>query len=292
MQLIAEFMKNINSLQIIPSDIVEILLIAVVLYHLLLWVKNTRTWFLFKGIFVMMGFFFIAYVFNLNVILFIFEKALSVIVIALLIVFQPELRSALEQLGQKNSLLNFLGSSKEKHEGGYNAGVSEELIRAADALSKTRTGALIVIERELPLHEFVKTGIELDAKVTRQLLINIFEHNTPLHDGAVIIRDDRIIAATCYLPLSSDSNINKALGTRHRAAIGISEVSDSLTIVVSEETGKVSLAADRCLYEDLSADQLRRELEVLIAAPAETGLRRLSKWFKKGGQGNEEKTSE
>ena len=137
----------------------------------------------------------------------------------------------------------------------------DELIRASFAMGKVKTGALIVIEDEINLNEYIRTGIDVDAILTSQLLINIFEKNTPLHDGAVIVRGDRVVSATCYLPLSDSLNLSKDLGTRHRAAVGVSEVSDSLTIIVSEETGKVSLASKGEIFHDIDENYMRRQLE-------------------------------
>ena len=158
-----------------------------------------------------------------------------------MIIFQPELRKALENLGGKNVLGKLFDFGKVE-ENKFSDHTIDELIKACYAMGKVKTGALIVIEDEILLNEYVRTGIDIDAIISSQLLINIFEKNTPLHDGAVIVRGDRVVSATCYLPLSDSMTLSKDLGTRHRAAVGISEVSDSLTIVVSEETGKVSIA--------------------------------------------------
>ncbi len=240
------------------TDIIEIILIAIAFYHVLVWIKSTRAWSLFKGIIVILSFTLVAVYFQLNTILWIADKTLSVGIIALIIVFQPELRKALEQLGKKKFLSNLFSLSENKN-------VSEkfcdktinELVKASFDLGKTKTGALIVIEQDIDLAEYIATGIELDAVVTSQLLINIFEHNTPLHDGAVIMRGDRIVSATCYLPLSDNMGLSKELGTRHRAAVGISEVTDSFTIIVSEETGKVSVATGGEIIRNIDGEKLR-----------------------------------
>jgi diadenylate cyclase len=182
-------------------------------------------------------------------------------IIAIIIVFQPEFRKALEQLGQKNlvrSIITF-DDSKEKNEK-FSDHSLNEIVRATFELARTKTGALIVIEEDTPLNEFESTGISIDSLISSELLINIFEHNTPLHDGAVILRGNRIAAATCYLPLSDNMQLSKDLGTRHRAGIGISEVSDSLTIIVSEETGKVSIAKGGKLIRNVDGDYLRSKL--------------------------------
>jgi len=232
------------------------------LYNILVWIKDTRAWALLKGIIVIGVFTLIAFILNLRTILWIASKTINVGIIALVIIFQPELRRALEQLGRKKILTNIFKFEGEKDERFSNKTINE-LIRATFDLAKYKTGALIVLEQEMILQEYEKTGIEIDAIVTSQLLINIFEHNTPLHDGAVIIRDNRVIAATCYLPLSDNMNLSKSLGTRHRAAIGISEVTDSFTIIVSEETGSVSVAVGGELIHDMDGDSIRSKLEYM-----------------------------
>jgi diadenylate cyclase len=187
-----------------------------------------------------------------------------VAIIALVVIFQPELRSALEQLGRKKFLssifsFEFSKSGIER----FSEKTVNEMVKACYEMGKVKTGALIVIENEIMLTEYERTGIALDSIVSSQLLINIFEKNTPLHDGAIIVRRDRIISATCYLPLSDNMELSKELGTRHRAAVGVSEVSDSLTIVVSEETGKVSIASGGELYRNVDAEFLRSKLKFL-----------------------------
>ena len=205
---------------------------------------------------------------------------------AILIIFQPELRKALEQLGSKNVLTNLFTADDVKKNESFNEKTINELVRASFEMGKVKTGALMVIERSTPLGEIERTGIEVDGIVTSQLLINIFEHNTPLHDGAVVIRGNRVTAATCYLPLSDNMGISKDLGTRHRAAVGVSEASDSVTIVVSEETGRVTVASGGQLRRVASGDELRSLLSTLIKhEDANTG--RFKIW--KGRRKNERK---
>ena len=287
----AEFFNKISvtQLSVRVTDILEMIIIAWVIYHLLVWVKNTRTWFLLKGIAVLLSFVGIASILKFNTILFIVEKSLSVIVLAVVVVFQPELRKALEQLGKGNVILNFFSNSSAVNPNRFSAQTIDELVRASYALGRTRTGALMVIERELPLVDYIKTGIEVDAVVTSQLLINIFEHNTPLHDGAIVIRGNRVQAATCYLPLSANGNVSKDLGTRHRAALGVSDVTDSVTIIVSEETGRVSVASGGNLTLGVNADQLREILQELCAEEV-IPKRSLLPW--KGWRKNERKADE
>ena len=246
------------------TDIIEIVIIAFVIYNVMVWIKNTKAWVLLKGIIIVVIFALIAYILNLKTILWIAGKTISVGIIALVIIFQPELRRALEQLGRKKILFGLFrfNDGREKGER-FSSKTAEEIVRACFDMGAAYTGALIVIEQDMVLEEYEKTGITVDGLVTSQLLINIFEHNTPLHDGAVIIRGDRVVAATCYLPLSDNNNLNKALGTRHRAGVGISEVTDSMTIIVSEETGKVSVAVGGELIHDIDADSLRNKLEYL-----------------------------
>ncbi len=246
-----------NPLTII--DVVEIIIIAVFLYYILMWAKNSRAWNLFKGILVILIFVLIAVIFQMNTILWIAKNTVNVIVIALVIIFQPELRSALENLGGR-SKFGRLFSFGRTDESRYSERMVDELVTACFAMGRVRTGALIVLEGKINLDEYIRTGIDVDAILTSQLLINIFEKNTPLHDGAVIVRGERVASATCYLPLSDSQSISKELGTRHRAAVGISEVSDSLTIVVSEETGRVSVAAGGVIEVKKNPDELRASL--------------------------------
>ena len=249
------------TLQMSLTDIIEIIIIAFVLYHVMVWVKNTRAWMLFKGIIVILIFLLLAALFQMNTIIWIARNTLNVLVIALVVIFQPEMRKALENLGRKN-VLAFLFSfdSSKEDTGKFSDKTINEMVKACYEMGKVKTGALIVVEDEIVLSEYERTGIAVDGILTSQLLINIFEKNTPLHDGAVIVRGDRVVSATCYLPLTDSLSLSKDLGTRHRAAVGISEVSDSLTIVVSEETGKVSIALDGELYRNVDAEFLKNKL--------------------------------
>ncbi|MBQ3559382.1 MAG: diadenylate cyclase CdaA [Agathobacter sp.] len=253
---------SMANLTITWVDVIEILIISFLVYHVLIWIKSTRAWNLFKGIMIILIFVLMAAFFQMSTILWIAENTLNVGLIALVIIFQPELRNALENIGGKNILGNLFIFNKTVEEKFSNHTI-DELIKAVFAMGKVKTGALIVIEDEIVLDEYVRTGIDVDALVSSQLLINIFEKNTPLHDGAVILRGDRVVSATCYLPLSDSLSLSKELGTRHRAAVGISEVSDSLTIIVSEETGRVSVAYRGEIFRNLDADGLRTKLQQL-----------------------------
>ena len=242
-------------------DIIQVLLIAFFIYYLLLWIRNTRTYVLLRGLLAVLLLLLLAYLLRMDTILWIFQKISFVAVTALAIIFQPELRRALEQLGEKNKISSIFAFNTSKVEQEQLSEKSAaELIRAVFEMSEVKTGALIIIEQEENLKEFERTGIPLDSILTSQLLVNIFEHNTPLHDGAVIIRHNRIVAATCYLPLSDSLSLDKNLGTRHRAGLGLSEVSDSFTIIVSEETGKVAYAVGGKLVTAVSASELREAL--------------------------------
>ena len=246
------------------SGAAEIIILAFLIYHILLWIKNSRAWALLKGFAVIFAFLMLAVIFEMDNILWIAGKIFDIGILALVIVFQPELRRALEQLGQKNIVAEILNIDVAKPEkNSFNDRTVDAIVKACTEMSKVRTGALIVIENNVPLGEYERTGISLDAQVSSQLLLNIFEHNTPLHDGAIIVRGNRIVSATCYLPLSDNMELSKELGTRHRAAVGISEVSDAMTVVVSEETGAISISQYSELKRNVGADVLREHLQAL-----------------------------
>jgi diadenylate cyclase len=274
-KIIGEYQLTIPDITV--TDIVEIIILAFLIYHVVKWIKNTRAWTLVKGLAVIMIFWFIGIIFQLNVVIWIISNTIDVGIIAILIVFQPELRKALEQLGKKNIVRSIIVFDDSKDER-FSDHTLNEIIRATFELARNKTGALIVIENEIPLREFESSGIPIDSIISSELLINIFEKNTPLHDGAVIIRGNRIIAATCYLPLSDNIQLSKDLGTRHRAGIGISEMSDCLTIIVSEETGKVSIAREGKLIRNVDGDYLRAKL--IDAQKKATDTRQRLKFWK------------
>lgn len=244
-------------------DVVEIMILAVIIYFCISWIKRTRAYTLLKGIYIVAVFILLANLFQMTTLLWIMKGIGTIALTALVIIFQPELRKALEDLGQKKIVSSILpiqfDSGKEEAER-YSDKTITELVRAVYDMSEVKTGALIVLEMDIILNEYVNTGIKMDSLLSSQLLINIFEHNTPLHDGAIIVQGDRILAATCYLPLSDNKNVSKHLGTRHRAALGISEVSDSFTIVVSEETGRVSYAYGGALTTEVQPNELKEQL--------------------------------
>ena len=277
-ELFGVYSQKIHMPAVRWTDIVEILIIAFLVYQIMKWAKTTRAWSLFKGLVVILVFILLAVVFHMNTILWIVRNVISIAAISLVVVLQPELRRALETLGQKNYLASILNLDLQNEEEGlFSNHTIDEIVRGCVEMGKAKTGALIVIEQNQPLTEYERTGIDVDGVVSSQLLINIYEHNTPLHDGAVIIRGNRITSATCYLPLSDNLYLSKELGTRHRAGVGISENTDSLTIIVSEETGKISVAYKGNLERSLNADRLRERLVMLQNKPVEDKKRKLWK---------------
>jgi len=249
------------------ADVVEILIIAFLIYQLLEWSKNTRLMTLLKGLVIIALFVLVAVVFNMTTIMWIANHVLSIVVVAIVVVLQPELRKALEELGRRRMFGKISIFEGAGIGGRFSDKTLRELVKASTHLAKKRTGALIVLERDHPLDEYLRTGIDLDAIISSQLLINIFEHNTPLHDGAVLVRGDRIMSATCYLPLSENMDLGKELGTRHRAGVGISEITDCAVIIVSEETGKISLAYQGDLERNLDSTRLEERLVILQDKP-------------------------
>ena len=242
----------------IVTLIIDIVLVAFLGYKLVKIAKGSRAWQLIKGIAFILIITWVSGILNLNILNGILTNVTAYGVTALLIIFQPELRRALEQLGGTNKLTKFFGMEKD-----IITKTKEDIYKIAIAaveLSKTKTGGLIVIERDIEIKDIIATGIELNSDVSPQLLVNLFTPKTPLHDGAVVISNNKIVAAACMLPLASDSDIAKELGTRHRAAIGISKESDAIAVVVSEETGKISIAKDGTLIADVKEDALKKIL--------------------------------
>ncbi len=281
METIQTFFRDYVAWLSMPSiniiDIIEILVIAFAVYHIVIWVKDTRAWVLLKGIIVLCFIWLVAAILDMNVLLWIFQNVMVIGITAIVVVFQPEFRNALEQLGRKSfTSITPFDDSKAKYER-YSDRCIHAVIKAVYEMAKVKTGALIVVERDIQCREFERTGIPIDAEVSSQLLINIFEHNTPLHDGAVILRENRVVSATCYLPLSDNLALSKELGTRHRAGLGVSEVSDSLTIIVSEETGMVSVAREGKLKRNVDAESLEKLLRK-ISRKASDGARK--RWWK------------
>ncbi len=271
--MIDNFMQNINEyfqrniveyvqelyqypIKLVPL-IIDIAIVIFLIYKFIKASKKTRVWQLVKGIILYIIITTLSSLLHLRILNFILTSFLSYGVIALIVIFQPELRRALEQLGT-NKLTKFFGIEKA-----LEAKTKEDIYKiviAVNELAKTKTGALIVIERDIKVQDIIDTGIIINSDVSPQLLVNIFVPNTPLHDGAVIISENRIKAAACILPLASDNDISKALGTRHRAALGMAKETDSIVIIVSEESGKISIAKDGKLIIDIDEDSLRQLL--------------------------------
>ncbi len=251
----------IKSLQENPFElitlIIDLAIVIFLIYSFLKVVKGSRAWQLIKGIVLLIVITWLSGLLNLQILNWILTSIMNLGVIAVIVIFQPELRRGLEQLGT-NKFTKFFGIDKD-----LATKTKEDIYKIVIAtieLSKSKTGALIVIERDIKIKDVISTGIPLNAEVSPQLLVNIFEPKTPLHDGAVIISGNKIAAAACVLPLADDSDIAKELGTRHRAAIGISKESDSIVVIVSEETGKISIAKDGTLIADVNEDALRKIL--------------------------------
>ena len=280
---IAIYMSRMSGIR--WTDIVEIIILSFLIYHILVWIKNTKAWSLLKGILVIAVFILFAAYFEMNTILWIVNNLFSVAVTAVVVILQPELRRAVEELGRKNIISSIIPITVGRGpEGGrFSDKTINEIVKACVEMGRARTGALIVMEKDESLTDYERTGIEIDGVVTSQLLINIFEHNTPLHDGAVIVRGDRVTSATCYLPLSDNMRLSKELGTRHRAGVGISEVTDSLTIIVSEETGKISVAYGGDLERNVDAERLRARLSDLQNKSEEDSRKRIV-WKGRGAQ--------
>lgn len=263
-QILQSLRRSIEGMGL--GDLLEILIIAYLVYNIMFWIQRTKAWTLLKGVIVIMVLWFFASILKMHTILWIGRNLLGTAITAVVIVLQPELRKALEELGRKNILTTVLPiDSGKKEVMVLTEKTIHEITRACLEMSKVKTGALIVVEGKQSLVDYERTGIDIDAIVTSQLLINIFEHNTPLHDGAVIVRNNRVTSATCYLPLTDNDTISKEVGTRHRAGVGISEATDSITVIVSEQTGKISVALDGTLERGLDGEGLKARLKEFAA---------------------------
>ena len=245
-------------------DALEILIIAFLLYYILAWMKRTHAWSLLKGIIMIAIFLLTASILKLDTILWIAQNVVNYAIIALILVLQPELRMGLDNLGKKNLIGSIIPAGMHHENEGFSEETIAEIVKACTEMGKAKTGALIVLQRNEMLTQYETTGIAIDGKVTSGLLINIFEKNTPLHDGAVIISGNRVTAATCYLPLSDSMTLSKELGTRHRAAVGVSEKTDAITVIVSEETGRMSIAMGGNIEPISDGEQLRQRLTKLM----------------------------
>jgi diadenylate cyclase len=234
------------------SDILDIIIVAYIFYKIFMFIKDTRAEQVFKGIILFMVIVQVSGILKLHTLNWLLNNTLEIGIIAA-VIFQPELRAGLERIGRTR--LSFFGKNINSSEEILNRTI-EEIVESLYSLSRQKIGALIVMERDTKINEIINTGTVIDSEISRQLLINIFIPNTPLHDGAVVIRESRIKAAACFLPLTETKDLSKDLGTRHRAGIGISEVSDCITLIVSEETGGVSIAKSGKLYRDISKERM------------------------------------
>lgn len=274
MEIIRGLILNIRLM-----DVLDIVIVAIVFYKLYMLIRQTRAEQLLKGIILLLIAAKISDVLELYTLFWILEKTMTVGVVAVLVVFQPELRRGLEYIGRtkvfSKSLAEVQGEEIKK--------TVDQIVDAYASLSRQKIGALIIIERETGLNEIAETGTEINGKVSSELLINIFIPNTPLHDGAVLINKDNIKAASCFLPLTENINLSKELGTRHRAAIGMTEKSDALAIIVSEETGIISVADGGKLKRNITSDELR-EILLDIYKPEANKIKMFARWRNKNEQ--------
>ncbi|MVO99967.1 MULTISPECIES: diadenylate cyclase CdaA [Paenibacillus] len=257
------------------TDIIDISIVSYVVYKLIMLLRGTRAIQLMKGIFVVLVTWALSVAFSLNTLQWIMNQMFTVGLIAIIIIFQPELRRALEQLG-RGRFFSRMSSSDVDHDVNIRIG---EVIKAMNYLSRRKIGALIVFEKETGLTDYIESGIAVNGRISSELLINIFIPNTPLHDGAVIIRNNQLMAAGCYLPLSENPFISKELGTRHRAAIGMSEVSDAICLIVSEETGQISLSLNGQVVRDIKEESLISKLFDELRPKAKVRQNPLKKWW-------------
>ena len=258
------------------SDLIQIIIIFFVLYYVIRNLRNTRGWVIVKGVLVLFLIYGIVFLNSLSVVQYLMERLFSIFTLALVIMFQPELRKLIESLGNKKNIEQFRRKFKKGKQPNllFDKKTIDEIVIACSEMSKAKTGALIVFERDIPLVDYINSGIKVDANITNQLLINTFEKNTPLHDGAVIIKNNKLDSATCYLPLSDNSNIDKALGTRHRAGIGITENTDAFVIIVSEETGNISWCEDGKVVHDVSSLELASKLKEVAGSSKNTNKKK------------------
>ncbi len=254
--MLTYIMQNLSMIRI--RDILDIAIVAYLIYKGVKLVRETRAVQIITGIVVLVIATQLSGWFKLNAVNYILVNTMEVGLVAILVVFQPELRKALEKVGR--STVRSITSSQQAN----NDSIVMDIVNASSNLSSTKTGALIILERQTKLGDIIRTGVALNSDVTSELLENIFVPNTPLHDGAVIIGDNKIKAAACFLPLTQATNLSQELGTRHRAAIGITEIADCLSVVVSEETGRISVAQEGKLYRNISLPELEERLKSVL----------------------------
>lgn len=265
----------INNLQVYRlytffiSDIIQILIIFYALYYIIKSIRNTRAWILAKGIGIVYIIYSIVVLLKLNTVEYIMQQLFSLTAVAIIIMFQPELQKLFESLGKQDfkTWYNKIKKDKNKEFKLLHDETIDEIVEGCKKMAAVKTGVLLVIERDIPLENVINSGIDINADVTGALLINIFEKNTPLHDGAVVIKNNKVRAATCYLPLSKNPEIQKSLGTRHRAGIGISETTDALVVIVSEETGEISFCENGKINHGISPEMLKKKLQAIGNKP-------------------------
>ena len=260
------------------TDIFDILILAYVIYKGLKFIRDTKTIQLLKGIIILVVIMQVSYFADLHAVYYLLANAMQLGLIAILIMFQPELRRGLEHLGRQgmSKRLSFDGEYDNKTEE-----VIKETVEACQVMAKSRIGALIVFERKEKLGEIIETGIDINADVSSELIVNIFIPKTPLHDGAMVIRNNKIAAATCYLPLTQNQRLSKELGTRHRAGIGLSEDADAVVVIVSEETGKISIALGGELITNLTPEILEEKLMLLLEVKKEEKTNKRNMFLRK-----------
>ena len=265
----------INNLQVYRiytffiSDIIQILIIFYALYYIIKSIRNTRAWILAKGIGIVYIIYSIVVLLKLNTVEYIMQQLFSLTAVAIIIMFQPELQKLFESLGKQDfkTWYNKIKKDKNKEFKLLHDETIAEIVEGCKKMAAVKTGVLLVIERDIPLENVINSGIDINADVTGALLINIFEKNTPLHDGAVVIKNNKVRAATCYLPLSKNPEIQKSLGTRHRAGIGISETTDALVVIISEETGEISFCENGKINHGISPEMLKKKLQAIGNKP-------------------------
>ena len=267
------FLDMIFSMRI--NDIIDILIVAYIFYKIFMFIKDTRAGQVLKGIILLLVATQVSEILKLHTLYWLLVKSLDLGFIAALVIFQPELRAGLEHIGRTK--FNFFSKNNINISEQINNKKIEEIVEALYSLSRQKIGALIILERQTKIGDIINTGTSIDGAISRQLLINIFIPNTPLHDGAVVIRDSEIKAAACFLPLTQSKDLSKDLGTRHRAAVGVSEVSDCISLIVSEETGDVSIAKSGKLYRNIAKERMINILRSNLKVTTE------EKSFFKGG---------
>lgn len=255
------FALEITGVWAVIGIIIDILIVSYIAYKIIQLVQETRAWSLFKGLLAILVVAVISDIFNLRTISFLIDNIIAFAFLAIVVIFQPEIRRALEKLGT-GGFKNIFTSSSSENDIIRTTTMIEDVVNVCDKMSQSYTGSLIVIERDIKLGEIINKGVQMESKISEALLLSIFNTKTPLHDGAVIIRDEKIMAAACVLPLTDNPNLSSELGTRHRAALGITEVSDCIAIVTSEESGKISYANNGGLVRNLNKEKLRKAMQI------------------------------